>query len=1030
MATKRTRSLKLYLSSGLTTEARANLEILDRLGDVYYVDNTESVLIRSKQNITLLPGDPSVGGSGGASLTLGTTATPLNTLTVNAGTFEMNGDLKLGDKASGAPSTSKLTVQYKSDVSGAADTAARKLSLDVNGADRGLALGGDFILTSGLTVAGGGYSITIPSSGTVVMTGGTQTLTGKVIDADANILTNIDNADIKVGAAIDAAKIADGSVSNTEFQYLDGATSNIQAQLNSKQPNGNYITALTGDVVAAGPGSVAATIQPASVSTAKLQDLSVTDAKVAAGLSRSKVAAGTPNAVVMNDGSGLLTSSTILPKANGGAGADMTAVTFPGSGVLVTEGATQTLTGKTISGASNTITSVPYSSLVLSNSIINADVASSAAIAYSKLNLSGSITNSDVNVSANISGTKVNPDFGNQTIKTTDGIQFSEGGYTTKVRAAQSGQLANLTFSLPPNYGTSGYVLTTNGVGDLVWTNPSSGGTVTSVALTAPSQFVVSGSPITTSGTLGLAWQNQSANVVLAGPATGIPSAPTFRSLVAADLPSHTHVAADVTDFSEAVDDRVAALVQNTPSVSWSYNDAGNTLSATVSLSPFSTTNLAEGTNLYYTNTRVYNKAKNVIVGGAGISATSADGPETVTLAVDFSEFTTDSLVEGTTNLFLTDERVQDVVGAMSINSADIQRAYDDLGNTISWALTTTAVTPGSYGSSSSVGTFTVDSKGRLTAAGSASITPASIDAQPVDGDLTAVAGLSGTGFISRTATDTMAVRTLTAGTGLSVTNGDGVSGNPSVALANTTVSAGSYGSATAVGTFTVDAQGRLTAASSTTIAIPSSQLTDKGAANGVATLDGSGKVPVSQLPNAIMEYQGTWNASTNTPTLADGAGNSDPSIGNVYRVSVAGTQNLGSGSITFDVGDYVILNASKVWEKADTTDAVASVNGLTGAVVLTTTNVSEGTNLYYTSSRFTSALAATRFKTDWVTADGTTKVVTHNLGTRDVIVQLYDGVTYETITVDNVVRTTINSVTLTASEAPGTSWRILIEAV
>lgn len=101
-----------------------------------------------------------------------------------------------------------------------------------------------------------------------------------------------------------------------------------------------------------------------------------------------------------------------------------------------------------------------------------------------------------------------------------------------------------------------------------------------------------------------------------------------------------------------------------------------------------------------------------------------------------------------------------------------------------------------------------------------------------------------------------------------------------------------------------------------------------------VASLVG-GKVPASQLPNAIMEYQGTWDASTNTPALADGVGNDDEDVGNVYRVSTAGSQDLGSGSISFAVGDYAILNASKVWEKADTTDAVASVNGQTGVVTV-----------------------------------------------------------------------------------------------
>jgi hypothetical protein len=105
----------------------------------------------------------------------------------------------------------------------------------------------------------------------------------------------------------------------------------------------------------------------------------------------------------------------------------------------------------------------------------------------------------------------------------------------------------------------------------------------------------------------------------------------------------------------------------------------------------------------------------------------------------------------------------------------------------------------------------------------------------------------------------------------------------------------------------------------------------NKGIANGYASLDSGGKVPVAQLPNSIMEYQGTWNASTNTPTLANGTG----SAGDVYRVSVAGT----SLSLTFDVGDYIIYNGS-TWEKSDTTDAVASVAGRTGNVTLTSTDV------------------------------------------------------------------------------------------
>lgn len=109
------------------------------------------------------------------------------------------------------------------------------------------------------------------------------------------------------------------------------------------------------------------------------------------------------------------------------------------------------------------------------------------------------------------------------------------------------------------------------------------------------------------------------------------------------------------------------------------------------------------------------------------------------------------------------------------------------------------------------------------------------------------------------------------------------------------------------------------------------SKLTDELGVS-IATLV-TGKVPVSQLPNAIMEYQGMWNASTNTPALSN-TGNAAEDLGNVYKVSVAGSHDFGAGAISFEVGDYAILGSSG-WEKADTSDAVTSVNGQAGIVVL-----------------------------------------------------------------------------------------------
>lgn len=90
----------------------------------------------------------------------------------------------------------------------------------------------------------------------------------------------------------------------------------------------------------------------------------------------------------------------------------------------------------------------------------------------------------------------------------------------------------------------------------------------------------------------------------------------------------------------------------------------------------------------------------------------------------------------------------------------------------------------------------------------------------------------------------------------------------------------------------------------------------NKGIANGYCPLDGTGVVDEAYLPASItgqLSYQGTWNASTNTPTLADGTG----SQGDFYVVTVAGTQDLGSGNITFTAGDWAIHDGS-VWEKIE----------------------------------------------------------------------------------------------------------------
>ena len=107
------------------------------------------------------------------------------------------------------------------------------------------------------------------------------------------------------------------------------------------------------------------------------------------------------------------------------------------------------------------------------------------------------------------------------------------------------------------------------------------------------------------------------------------------------------------------------------------------------------------------------------------------------------------------------------------------------------------------------------------------------------------------------------------------------------------------------------------------------------GANNGVATLDGGGKVPVTQLPNSIMDYKGTYDIVTNTPTLVNGTGNA----GDVYINTAAGTRDFGAGPITVAIGDWLVYDGS-VWQKTVNSNAVASVNGYTGIVVLNKSDI------------------------------------------------------------------------------------------
>lgn len=151
------------------------------------------------------------------------------------------------------------------------------------------------------------------------------------------------------------------------------------------------------------------------------------------------------------------------------------------------------------------------------------------------------------------------------------------------------------------------------------------------------------------------------------------------------------------------------------------------------------------------------------------------------------------------------------------------------LSSDLTLSLENTGVVPGTYGGVGVAPIITVNAQGRLTSVSTSAISvafndivgkPTTLagygitDAQPLNSNLSALAAVGTTGLLAQTAFGAIATRSITAGTGLAVTNGDGTSGNPTVSLSNTTVAPGPYGSATKIPSLTINQQGQVTIAS------------------------------------------------------------------------------------------------------------------------------------------------------------------------------------------------------------------------
>ena len=239
-------------------------------------------------------------------------------------------------------------------------------------------------------------------------------------------------------------------------------------------------------------------------------------------------------------------------------------------------------------------------------------------------------------------------------------------------------------------------------------------------------------------------------------------------------------------------------------------------------------------------------------------------------------------------------------------------------------SIASTAVTAGAYGNAATVGTFTVNGQGQLTAAANAAISiPASAinTTIPNSGLTNSSVTINGTSIsLGGSGTITAStVGTLTLGTGLTGTSFNG-STAVTTNLANTAVVAGSYGNASTVGTFTVDAQGRLTAASNTAISIAVGSV--------------SGAVPNTRLISTGTGLTGGGDLTADR-TLSVTANSTQQLVGVQNNGTLAATRQI----INFAPGNNAVIAVSD-----DSANGRANVTVGTSQAVTFTTSVTTPT--------------------------------------------------------------------------------------